>query len=76
MLYFIIDTLVRKEVDVKAHVRLINLVITRFLGFVTTRKLLKQGFLVAKLKSSLRTFHGRHHDLVNRYGISVTQMTT
>jgi len=30
---------------------------------------------LVKLKSSLRTFYGRH-DLVNRYGISVSQMTT
>ena len=28
-----------------------------------------------KLKSSLRKFYGRHHDLINRYGISVSQMT-
>jgi hypothetical protein len=28
------------------------------------------------LKSSLRQFYGRHHDLVDRYGISVSQMTT
>ena len=28
------------------------------------------------LKSSLRKFYGRHHDLVDRYGISVSQMTT
>ena len=39
-------------------------------------KLVNQGFLVVKLKSSFRTFYGRHHDLVNRYGISVSQMTT
>jgi hypothetical protein len=26
--------------------------------------------------SSLRTIYGRNHDLVDRYGISVTQMTT
>jgi hypothetical protein len=36
-----------------------------------TRKLLKQGFLLVKLKSSLRKFYRRHHDLVDRYGISV-----
>ena len=49
-----------------------------FLGRVLllTRKLLNQGFLLVKLKSSLRTFYGRHHDLVDRYGISVSQMTT
>jgi hypothetical protein len=29
-----------------------------------------------KLKSSFRKFYGRHHDLVDRYGISVSQMTT
>jgi hypothetical protein len=40
-----------------------------------TRKLLSQGFILVKLKSSLRKFYGRHHDLVDRYGISVSQMT-
>ena len=45
-------------------------------GFLLTRKLLNQGFLLAKLQSSLRKFYGRHHDLVNRYGIFVLQMTT
>jgi hypothetical protein len=32
--------------------------------------------IVVKLKSSLRKFYGRHHDLVDRYGISMSQMTT
>jgi hypothetical protein len=41
-----------------------------------TRKLLNQGFLLVKLKSSLRTFYDCHHDFVDRYGISVSQMTT
>ena len=45
-------------------------------GLLLTRKLLNQVFLLVKLKSSLRKFCGRHHDLVNRYGISVSQMTT
>ena len=42
--------------------------------FVTllTRELLNQGFLLAKMKSSLRKFYGPHHDLVDRYEISVT----
>jgi hypothetical protein len=40
-----------------------------------TRKLLNQGFLVVKLKSSLREFYGRYHDLVNHYRVSVSQMT-
>ena len=41
-----------------------------------TRKLLNQGFLLVMLKSSFRKFYGRHHDLVDNYGISVSQMTT
>jgi hypothetical protein len=45
-------------------------------GLLLTRKLLNQGFLFIKLKSSLRKFYCRHHDLVERYGISVSQMTT
>jgi hypothetical protein len=45
-------------------------------GLLLTRKLLNQGFLVVKLKSSLRKFYGHHNDLVNRQGISVSQMTT
>ena len=31
---------------------------------------------LVKLKSSLRKLYGRHHDLVDRYGIYVSQMTT
>jgi hypothetical protein len=45
-------------------------------GLLLTRKLLNQEFLLVKLKSSLRKFYGRHHDLVDRYGIYVSQMTT
>ena len=45
-------------------------------GLLLARKLLNQWFIRVKLKSSLRKFYGRHHDLVNRYGISVSQMTT
>ena len=42
-----------------------------------TRKLLNHhGFPLTKLKSSLRKFYARHHNLVNRYGTSVLQMTT
>ena len=33
-------------------------------GLVLTRKLLNQGFLLVKLKSSLRKFYGRHHGYV------------
>ena len=38
-------------------------------GLLLTRKLLNHRFLLVK-------FYGRHHDLVDRYGISVSQMTT
>ena len=38
------------------------------------RKLLNHGLLVVKLKSSLRTIYGGHHDLGSRYGVSVSQM--
>ena len=44
-------------------------------GLLLRRKLLNQGFLLVKLKASLRKFYGRHHNLVGRYGISVSQMT-
>jgi hypothetical protein len=37
-----------------------------------TRKLQNRRFLVVLFKSSIRKIYGRHHDLVNRYGVSVT----
>ena len=46
------------------------------IGLLLTRKLLDQGFLLVKLMSSLRKFYGRYHDLVDHYGISVSQITT
>jgi hypothetical protein len=45
-------------------------------GLLLTRKLLNQEFLLVKLKSSLGKSYGRHHDLVDRYGIPVWQMNT
>ena len=36
---------------------------------------MNQGCLLVKWKSSLLTFYGRYHDLVDRY-VSVSQMTT
>jgi hypothetical protein len=38
-------------------------------GLLLTKKLLNQGLVLDK-------FYGHHHDLVNRYRISVPQMTT
>ena len=45
-------------------------------GLLLTRKLLNQGFLLVKSKSTRKFFYGRNHDLVDRYGISVSQMTS
>ena len=45
-------------------------------GSPLTRGLLNQGFALDKLKSLLRKFYGLHRDLVDRFGISVLQMTT
>jgi hypothetical protein len=45
-------------------------------GLLLTRKLLNQGFLLTKMRSSLWKFSGRHHDLDARYEISVSQMAT
>jgi hypothetical protein len=45
-------------------------------GLLIARKILHQVLLLVNLKSPLRKFYGRHHDLVDRYGISVSQMTT
>ena len=41
-------------------------------GMLLTRKLLNQGFLLVKFKTSLRKCYGPHHNLVDRYGIYVT----
>ena len=40
-----------------------------------TQKLPKQGYVSPRLKSSLQKLYGRHHDLVDRYEISIPQMT-
>jgi hypothetical protein len=53
------------------HIKL-KIVLDR--GLLLSRKLLNQGFLLVKLKSSLRKFYGRHHHLVDSYGISVSQI--
>ena len=40
-----------------------------------TQKLLNQGYVAPRLKSSLQKLLGRHHDLVDSYEISISQMT-
>jgi hypothetical protein len=39
-----------------------------------TQKLLKKGYVATRLKS-LQKLYGRHHNLVDRYEISISQMT-
>ena len=41
-----------------------------------TIRLLEQGYFATRLKLSLRKFHGRHHELLERYGISICTMRT
>ena len=44
-------------------------------GLLLTNKLLNQGFLTKRLKSSLGKFYGRHHDFIDWYEVTVSQMT-
>ena len=37
-------------------------------------KLLKQGYIVERLKSSFRKFYGRYGDLVEQYGVTLSRM--
>ena len=39
-----------------------------------TQRLSNQGYEIPKLKSSLKKFYGRHHELVDPYGITVSQL--
>ena len=39
-------------------------------------EVLNQGIILVKLMVSFRKCYGRHHDLVDRYKIYVSQMTT
>jgi hypothetical protein len=40
-----------------------------------TQKLLKQDYVAPRLKSSLQKLYCRHQNLVDRYEISISQMT-
>ena len=39
-----------------------------------TQNLLKQGYVPPKLPSSLQKIYGRHHDLVDRYELSISRI--
>ena len=45
-------------------------------GVLLTQKLLTQGYEKEKLKSYIRKFYGRHHELINRYDVSVSRLTS
>jgi hypothetical protein len=40
-----------------------------------TQKLLKQGYVATRLNSLLQNIYGCHHNLVDRYEISISQIT-
>jgi hypothetical protein len=42
---------------------------------VLTQIPFKLSFVVSKLKSTLQTLYRRHHELVERYDISISKMT-
>jgi hypothetical protein len=39
-----------------------------------SQKLLSQGYVQPLLKSSLQKYYDRHHDLVDRYDVPISQM--
>ena len=43
--------------------------------FKKKKKILKQGHVAPRLKSSLQKAYGSHHELVDRYEILISQMT-
>ena len=40
------------------------------------KKLTKQGYVATRLRSSLQKFYGRHHELVDKYGVTISVMRT
>ena len=45
-------------------------------GKLLTSKLLQQGYKSYKLRNTFRKFYGRHHELTDRYNMSVSQIIT
>ena len=39
-------------------------------------RLQRQGYLLPRLKAALKKFYGRHHDVIDRFNVSVSQMTS
>ena len=45
-------------------------------GNLLTSKLLRQGYQSLKLKIAFKKFYGRHHELTEKYNMSVSQIIT
>ena len=45
-----------------------------FRGRLLTSKLLQQGYQSHKLRNAFNKFFGRHHELMNKYHMSVSQI--
>ena len=46
------------------------------ISLVTIRRLLKPGYVAPRLKSWLQIFYGCHHNLMDRYVLSIYQNTS
>ena len=44
------------------------------LGILLSQKFLRQGYESIKLRSSLKKFYGRHHELIGHYDKSVSEI--
>jgi hypothetical protein len=67
------DTVVKRTKNDLEHIKhkITYQAIKLYIGVIRKRT---QEFLLAKLTSALRTFYGCNHDMVNRYGVSVSHM--
>ena len=45
-------------------------------GKLLTSKLLRQGYKSYKLSNAFRKFYGRHHELIDKYNMSVSHIIT
>ena len=45
-------------------------------ALLLTEKLTEQGYVATRLRSSLQKFYGRHHELVDKYGVTISAMRT
>ena len=43
-------------------------------GKLLTNKLLTQGYYKPRLIKTIKKFYGRHHEIVDKFGISVSKM--